>query len=219
MITLGMDTSEALGGVALLGPDGFCVERTLDEPVRYAELVLFVLRELLDESGRTIEDVRDVSVNLGPGSFTGLRIGLATAKGICQALGIPLSGVDGSQVYRAQAADSHRVCVIIPSRRDLHYVRWFVGARAKGPAMVLRERELEETLKAEQRELTLVGSGAAGIYDRMPHHGAVSLGRPEALRPSAAAVARLGTRGPGDGVYRLAPIYVESTPVETGRER
>ncbi|MEN6368492.1 MAG: tRNA (adenosine(37)-N6)-threonylcarbamoyltransferase complex dimerization subunit type 1 TsaB [Thermotogota bacterium] len=219
MITLGIDTSEALGGVALLGPDGFCAERTLGEPVRYAELVLSVLQELLNASGRIIEDVDGVSVNLGPGSFTGLRIGLATAKGICQALGIPLAGVDGSQVYRAQAEDSHRVCVIIPSRRDVHYVRWFAGPRAKGPAVVLRERELQEMLKAEQRELTLVGSGAPGVYDRMIQHGTVGLGRPEALRPSAAAVARLGTRGPGDGVYRLAPIYVELIPVEAGRER
>lgn len=219
MITLGMDTSEALGGVALLGPDDLCAKRTLDEPMRYAELLLYAVDELLRETGRTVDEIGVVSVNLGPGSFTGLRIGLATAKGICQALGIPLAGVDGSAMYRSLAQDENRVCVIVRSRRDLHYVRWFNGSRPKGPTRILSEQELEEMLKAERRELTLIGSGAASLYERMRQHGPVSLGRPEALHPSAAAVARLGTRGPGDGVYRLAPIYVESTPVEASRER
>ncbi|MDD4903698.1 MAG: tRNA (adenosine(37)-N6)-threonylcarbamoyltransferase complex dimerization subunit type 1 TsaB [Candidatus Bipolaricaulis sp.] len=219
MITLGLDTSEALGGVALLGPGGLCSERSLDEPVRYAERLLSVVRELLDESRRAVGEIGTVSVNLGPGSFTGLRIGLATAKGICQALRIPLSGVDGSFVYRSLAASASRVCVVIPSRRDLVYVRWFVGVRPRGPTVVLRERDLDEKLRQEPRELTLVGSGAAAAYERMSQHGGVRLGQPEALRPSAATVGRLGMPGAGDGVYRLEPIYVESMPVETSRER
>jgi hypothetical protein len=57
------------------------------------------------------------------------------------------------------------------------------------------------------------------VYEHMPKHGPVRLGRAEALRPSPVAVARLGTVGAGDGVYRLAPIYVESTPDPARRER
>jgi tRNA threonylcarbamoyladenosine biosynthesis protein TsaB len=219
MITLGLDTSEALGGVALVGPDDLHSERMLGEPVRYAESLLPAVRELLDESGVSVGGIESVSVNLGPGSFTGLRIGLATAKGMCQALRIPLAGVDGSLVYRSLVADEQRVCVVVRSRRDLCYVRWFAGARAKGPATVLHERELEAKLMAEQRELVLVGSGAQAVYEHIPEHGAVRLGRAEALRPSPVAVARLGTVGAGDGVYRLAPIYVESAPDPARRER
>lgn len=213
MITLGLDTSEALGGVALVDSGIFAAERTLVEPEQYEERLIDAIAELLEECGRTMAEIELVSVNLGPGSFTGLRIGLATAKGMCQALEIPLAGVDGTEVYRSLVPDEQRVCVVIHTRRDLFYVRWFSGPRPRGPAQIMLQRELEEKLEAEQRALVLIGSGAARLHARWSGHAFLTLGPAIALQPSPLAVARLATRDRSDGVYRLEPAYVESAPV------
>jgi len=212
MITLGIDTSERDGGVALYEEDGIAEEIRFEEPLRHAESIFPAIERLLERSGLKKGRIDRVSVNRGPGSFTGLRIGLASAKGFCQALGIPLVGVDGTVSYRARLPDAKRVCVIIASRRDLYYTRWFIGERAKGGTRPVHEQGLIEMLLKEERKLTLIGSGAPAIYERVNGNRSIGLA-PEGLnRVSPLTIARLGTGEEGnDWLFELEPVYVEST--------
>ncbi|MCX6091793.1 MAG: tRNA (adenosine(37)-N6)-threonylcarbamoyltransferase complex dimerization subunit type 1 TsaB [Candidatus Bipolaricaulota bacterium] len=209
MLVLGLDTSESPGSVALLEGTSLAVERALPEPLRHAECLLPTIEALLESSGRTREELRRICVNLGPGSFTGLRIGLATAKGMGQARRIELVGVDGTIAYRERADAGRRVCVAIASRRDLVYARWFSEARPRTETVMLREADLVERLRAEQRPMCVVGSAARRVAEQLGESAHVVLGPEKALEPSALAVARIGALLREARLQELEPMYVE----------
>lgn len=210
MLTLGVDTSESLGGVALYEEGRLAETRTMDTPLSHAERLFPLIEAILAACEVDKSQLNLVSINRGPGSFTGLRIGLAAMKGLCQSLDIPLIGVDGTQVYRQLVEDHQRVCVVLASRRDLFYVRWFGGSRPKGPTVVMREAELIARLGQEERELCLVGSGVSrlGEHLRPWQHMRIA---PEALnQPSPLAVAQWGRENyVADQLYSVEPLYVE----------
>ena len=210
MLTLGVDTSESLGGVALYEEGRLAETRTMDTPLSHAERLFPLIEAILAACEVDKSQLNLVSINRGPGSFTGLRIGLAAMKGLCQSLDIPLIGVDGTQVYRQLVEDHQRVCVVLASRRDLFYVRWFGGSRPKGPTVVMREAELIAHLGQEERELCLVGSGVSrlGEHLRPWQHMRIA---PEALnQPSPLAVAQWGRENyVADQLYSVEPLYVE----------
>ena len=210
MLALGVDTSEPLGGVALYDGRGLANERWMDQPVRHAEQLFPLIEGTLSGAGVSRGQVRLACINRGPGSFTGLRIGLAAMKGFCQTVGAALIGVDGADVYRAQISDAKRVCVIVASRRDLRYVQFFGGARPRGPMKLMRESELLEALRGEEREVTLVGSGSPQIAGALRGHPLIRLAPRKANRLSPLSIAKLGwSREPADRLYEVEPLYVE----------
>jgi tRNA threonylcarbamoyladenosine biosynthesis protein TsaB len=211
MLTLGVDTAEPIGGASLYEAGATEAERLMDEPLRHAECLIPLTERLLDDCSRERADIERVCVNTGPGSFTGLRIGLAFGKGLCQALGAKLIGVDGTDVYRSLAPEARRVCVVIRSRRDLFYARWFAGPSSREPIRLLGLGELIARLRGETRQLALVGSGAAAVYEDVADHALIRPGPECAMHPSPLAVARMGAADrEGDRLYDAEPSYVES---------
>jgi tRNA threonylcarbamoyladenosine biosynthesis protein TsaB len=210
MLALGVDTSEPIGGVALYDGCDLADERWMEGPLQHAERLFPLIEELLSGNDVDTDRVGLVCVNRGPGSFTGLRIGLAAAKGFCQVGEASLVGVSGADAYRARIAEEKRVCVIVASRRDLQYVQFFGGARARAPMRLMPQSELIERLQNEEREVTLVGSGAASIMDALQGHPKIRLAPAEANRPSALSIAKLGwSEEPVDRMYEVEPLYVE----------
>lgn len=210
MLALGVDTSEPLGGVALYDGRDLTEERWMDTPLRHAEQLFPLIEGILSENGVSRDRVELACVNRGPGSFTGLRIGFAAIKGFCQTVGAALVGVDGADAYRARIAAAKRVCVIVASRRDLYYAQFFGGSRPRGPMRLIRESELLEALRREDREVTLVGSGAPAIGGALRGHPMIRIAPEEANRPSPLAIAKLGwNEKPVDRLYEVEPLYVE----------
>jgi len=208
MLVLGIDTSEPIGGVALYDGHGVADERWMDEPLRHAEFLLPLIAEIL--GGRPRVAVERVCINRGPGSFTGLRIGLAAAKGFCQAVGATLTGVDGAEMYRGRVPDAKRICVVVSSRRDMQYVQFFGGSRQRAPMRLVRRAELLATLREEEREMTLVGSGAPEIVAALLGHPWIRLAPEEANRPSPLWIAKHGwEEESADLLYEVEPLYVE----------
>ena len=210
MLTLGVDTSESLGGVALYDEGRLAETRMMDTPLSHAERLFPLIETILEACKVDKSHVELVSINRGPGSFTGLRIGLAAMKGFCQALDVPLIGVDGTEVYRQLLKEHQRVCVVLASRRDLYYVRWFGGSRPKGPTVVMREAELVDRLSQETRELTLVGSGAPRLGESLRPWQHICIAPETANQPSPLAVAQWGSENyVADQLYAVEPLYVE----------
>ena len=231
MITLGIDTSAAEGGVALCKDDETLTELMMKSPLQHAEELVPLIDEALGRCEMKISDVDLVSVNSGPGSFTGLRIGLATAKGICQATKIPLVGIDGWRMFRERTASDAdaRMCVVIENRRDLYYVQWFVGETPLHEAAVLSGDEVVERICGEKRPVRVVGSGVAGLRERLmgcrvAEHCAAKCCladcAPENLnQQSPATIARLGARSfSQDQLYDLEPVYVEPVLARISKE-
>jgi len=96
-VILGLDTATADTAVALWAPGGPEVERRDEPPLgarpAHAGKLLLLVEEALDAAGASWDDIERIAVGVGPGSFTGLRIGIATARGLAQARNLPLIGV------------------------------------------------------------------------------------------------------------------------------
>jgi tRNA threonylcarbamoyladenosine biosynthesis protein TsaB len=210
MLTLGLDTSEALGGVALCRDGALLVEVALVEPLRHAEALLPAVERLLSECGVEKKAIELVCVNRGPGSFTGLRIGLATAKGLCQALEIPLVGVDGTMALRARLGAGGAVCAVVPCRLDLVYACWYLPRRKASPIHVTSRSALLERISSEAKPLWIVGSAAEPMRQDLEKMPWVKVAAAGMNRPSPEWVARLGEEAyREDELYRLEPAYVD----------
>ena len=93
MIVLALESAALVGGVAILQDDKVVAESVLDISVTYSEKLLPAVAAICKQNKILLKEFGLIAADIGPGSFTGLRIGIATAEGLGQALGIPLVGV------------------------------------------------------------------------------------------------------------------------------
>ncbi|HEY4593660.1 MAG TPA: tRNA (adenosine(37)-N6)-threonylcarbamoyltransferase complex dimerization subunit type 1 TsaB, partial [Thermoanaerobaculia bacterium] len=135
MSLLALDTGSPLVSVAL-ARDGAVVAARSVEQERSSTRLLEMVQEVLDEAGIGIGDLGALAVLRGPGSFTGLRIGLATALGLHQALGIPATALPSLQVLALAAALSGttggRVIAAVDALRGDWSAQAFVEGRPLG---------------------------------------------------------------------------------------
>jgi len=117
-LLLALETSGPCGGIALVTPGRCLAEYSLNSPLTHSRRLLAGLQELLHATGVTLGDLDGLAVSLGPGSFTGLRIGLGTAKGLAMATGLPLLGIPTLDSLAAQLPfTSELICPIIDARK------------------------------------------------------------------------------------------------------
>ncbi len=102
MLTLGIETTGRCGGIALWKDDGLVAKLAVTSRETHSRRLVPSIRWLLKRAGLSMTELDCVSVSLGPGSFTGIRIGLSTARGISLSLGIDLSGVPTLDVLAHQ---------------------------------------------------------------------------------------------------------------------
>lgn len=122
MKILAIDTSTPAAGVALMDGGTVLAESNLDSGITHSRTLLPEVKRLLDEFGIEIRDLTLVAVGLGPGSFTGLRIGLAVAKGLAWAARIPLVGVPTlDALARGYPGDADQICPFLDARRNQVY--------------------------------------------------------------------------------------------------
>lgn len=119
---LALDTSTPQGSVSL-GADGSVVaERAIGTSIRHAESLLPAIAELLEEERLTPADLAAIVVGAGPGSFTGVRIAAATARGLVRALGIPLFAYSSLlALAEATGRTDRAVCALFDARRGEVY--------------------------------------------------------------------------------------------------
>lgn len=101
-----------------------------DEDFKHAEALHVLIRDLVNELGWDIKDLEAVAVSQGPGSYTGLRVGVSAAKGLCYALGIPLIAVNTLQLITSHARElsgikPHKFAAMIDARREEIYLQEF----------------------------------------------------------------------------------------------
>jgi len=124
-ITLAIDTAAPRLQLALLRADGSCDISIDDIATGHAELIFDRIATLLSRSDLSYPDLARVVVTTGPGSFTGLRIGLSAARGIALARGIPAVGVPSLLALSLSASGPSTV--LLDARRDEAYFQMFVG--------------------------------------------------------------------------------------------
>jgi tRNA threonylcarbamoyladenosine biosynthesis protein TsaB len=125
MTVLGIDSATRVCSAAIVRDGVVITERTETAPQRHAELLLPFVEEVMSEAKLQPRDLNSVAVSIGPGSFTGLRIGLSVAKGIAVGVNIPVVPVPAmdAAAFRSLQMDdaSVNVTVILPARRSEYY--------------------------------------------------------------------------------------------------
>jgi tRNA threonylcarbamoyladenosine biosynthesis protein TsaB len=196
-VILGIDTATASTAVAVVGP-GVAVERRDDPPPgtrpAHASRLLALVEEIVDWDA-----VTRIAVGVGPGGFTGLRIGIATARALAQARDLPLVGV--SSLEALAAPNDGRVVAVIDARRG----EVFAASPGAFEPVALKPEALAERVAPG---VLAVGDGAVRFRDVLEEAGAVVPADDSPLhRVSAVHVARLGAEREPAGRDALLPDY------------
>ncbi len=219
MLTLGFDTSTDIGAIGLVDGDRVKGEYIFEAGESQSEKLLTSIDLLLDGVNLGIEEVDKIAVSRGPGSFTGLRIGISTAKGLSHGLNVPLVGIPLTTCYFSRVKYyPGSVCTLIKDRRNLVYLAGFDGHGEK----VIEEKslaieELEETITVQlgaedsSRPVLLVGDGVSSHREQLYSFDNTLLAEGELNYPSGAQVALLGEElGEGkDELTSLEPLYAQ----------
>ena len=166
MLLLAIDSATPVAGVALVQDGKLLVEATLHGNQRHSVQLMPLIDQVLQQAERSVEDLATVAVSIGPGSFTGLRIGLAAAKGLCMGLDIPLVGVSTLQMLAHNLVYSPGlVCPVIYARKNEIYTALYDCSRDIPHPLcdeqALPPQELLGLVESwrEGRELIMVGDG------------------------------------------------------------
>ena len=182
MITLGIDTSATMISVALADGTALLGECFAHARQNHSAALLPMIDSLLCHCGLSIAEVERFCVTQGPGSFTGLRIGVATAKGLATAHNRPCAGVSTTAAMAAGAACLEgTLCCAMDARRAQVYAAVFRDGARRCEDEALAITELEQRLAQMPGPVWFLGDGAALCHAAMQPRGDWKLA-PEQLR-------------------------------------
>jgi tRNA threonylcarbamoyladenosine biosynthesis protein TsaB len=223
MRILALETATLAGSAALLDGSRLVGESRLDIALTHSERLMAMVDRLLKDCGWSVSMLDGVAVSIGPGSFTGLRIGVATAKGLALALGVPVAAVPtlDALAWNLPFAGAP-VCPLLDARKGEVYLalyRWNVDRMERSSDyLALSPRAAAERLRPP---VIVLGDGVAACRPFLaPLGGGVQVAPETSDRPSAAIVGRLGHAMLQSGQVAepdaLAPMYLRPSEVEFG---
>lgn len=228
MKILGIESSSLVASVALLEDDRMLAEYTLNYKKTHSQTLLPMLDEIVRMTDTKLGTVDAIAISAGPGSFTGLRIGAATAKGIGMALEKPLLSISTLEataynLYHAKAL----ICPVMDARRNQVYNALF--RKGKGFERITEDRALDiHALIAELRqfesEVIFLGDGVP-VYQEIIEREMgerASFAPAHLSRQRAAALAALGAEYYKKGLFTSAdamrPFYLRKSQAEREKE-
>ena len=168
-----IETSTALCSAALAEEGNIVAYRESSTPKAHASLTAVFIQEMLSERGLTTADCDAVCVSMGPGSYTGLRVGVSTAKGLCFGSGKPLLAVGTLDTLVAQAdSDARFIIPMVDARRMEVYTAVFENGTqlTETAPVIIDENSFAEYL--EQGPCLFIGDGAGKCADVIKHPNA-----------------------------------------------
>lgn len=210
MNIIAIETATAACAVGVRTSGGVEVTRVVDEHRRHTESLMPGVAGLLEECGLTARDIERVVVDRGPGLFTGLRVGIATASSLAQALGCGIVGVTSLELLAHGARDAGvrgTLVSAVDGRRGEVFVQTFrLGDSVEpvGPPEVARPRNVVIEWATNGAPVTFSGDGVGRYcsdFDAVPNGTVFAQSVPSVH----AALALGGSRGPGD---TISPLYL-----------
>jgi tRNA threonylcarbamoyladenosine biosynthesis protein TsaB len=224
VLVLGIETSTPQTTVALGTEHGILAATVLATGPASHELVMPEITHLLRRSDTSLSAVSGVAVGLGPGLFTGMRVGIATARTLAQALSIPIIGLASLDVVAFSVRYCRReICAVIDARRGEVFYAFYRPV----PGGVARQSEFEvkppdrltAELEARSEDILLVGNGALVYRREFEQAGShVEFASSAYSFPSATALVELAIprfqREDFDRLYEVRPYYVRKSDAE-----
>jgi tRNA threonylcarbamoyladenosine biosynthesis protein TsaB len=227
MFILGIETSTKTGSVAVVSETSVIAQYSLNIEVTHSERLMSTVDRVLKDSGIALADMDGFAVAIGPGSFTGLRIGLAAIKGLAFATGKPVAAVPTLKALAwnlPQAA--HPVCPLLDARKNEVYAALY---QYQGPALVRLMPEANipiAELAAKINGNVLFTGEASRLYRGMIEQALgerAQFAPMTACLPSAAAIAEIGLGMLQNGEQAepddLTPLYIRRPEAEVAWEK
>jgi len=223
MKVLGIDTSTSCGSVGLIDDGEVISDYLLNIPVTHSERLLGAIEFILRETRCPIGNVDGWAISIGPGSFTGLRIGVSTVKGLAFATGKPVAGVSTLDVLASQVTPtSHLICPILDARKKEVYTAFY---RYEGGNFLKRQSNYqairpEDLVKKIKEHTIFLGDGLKTYGDFLLNSlPSLAIFPPVPLNIShGSMVAKLGSeflqKGECLDLSNFTPLYIRPSEAE-----
>ena len=189
-----LETSTALCSTAILEGDAITASRESDTPRAHASMTAPFVKEMLAERGLRVQDCDAVCLSMGPGSYTGLRVGSSTAKGLCFGAGIPLLAVGTLDVLVAQAIEEG-----LPD--GCEYIVPMIDARRMEVYTAIYTAEGKRLTEVEPRIIENIGSVTSNAPSVISSEGEAVVEKSPSIDLSSAVTLFIG-----DGVAKCEPV-------------
>jgi tRNA threonylcarbamoyladenosine biosynthesis protein TsaB len=226
MLTLALDTSTSVGSVALVADETVLARASATVKGQHGELLMGTIARCLEEAGRALPEVDLLAVGIGPGSFTGVRVGVATVKGLAVARGLPLVGVSSfAAMARGVGHGDGLVAVFAHAHRaDVYAALYTPGPGGPEPLLDPFSSSPSAALErireaAAGRLVTLLGDGLRLYRTEVlavlvgAELSTADLDAPDAVSVALEGRRRFLTHGPDDTAL-LDPLYVRPSDAE-----
>ena len=225
MKLLAIDTSGPVCGVAILNDHGVCYDCAVNNKLTHSANLMPMVDQALNAAGMTMADMNRIAVVTGPGSFTGVRIGVSTAKGLAHGAGIPCVAVDALEAMAAGISDFGGViCPIQDARAGQVYGAAFSAGMPPKRLMDDIPLKLEDFVQ----EISHFGDRFLFLGDGMPVHrvrlaellgDAAVFAPPQLAYLRPASVAALAAQSSALLDYReLMPMYLRAPSAERNKK-
>ncbi len=223
MKVLGIDTSTSCGSVGLIDDESILSEYLLNIPVTHSERLLGTIELILKEARFALEDLDGWVISLGPGSFTGLRIGVSTVKGLALATQKPVAGVSTLDVLAYQISSTpYLICPILDAKKGEVYTAFYrYGERNDLKRQsAYRAIKPEDLMKDIQERTIFIGDGVKTYRDYLKKSlESLAIFSPNSINfPHGSGVAKLGLELLRKGEYldlaNFTPLYVRPSEAE-----
>ena len=229
MLVLSVDSSSATATCALVKDDQILGEINLNSKREHSVIIMDLIDEILKRYNLTIKDVDAFAISEGPGSFTGLRIGMATIKGMAFSTNKPCISIStlDTLAYNVVNFDGI-ICPIIDALRDNVYTNLYKNVDGKltaiSEAACLSLTELIEDLNKRNEKVIFVGDGVAKHRNRITEEVSNTIFAPlNCLYPKASSLGELAIDKLNQGITsplnEFAPVYLRKSQAETEYEK
>lgn len=228
MIILGIETASVQVGCAIGGVEGVLASFHAARGRRHAETLVPAIEFACEQARIELREVSAIAVDVGPGLFTGLRVGIATAKTLAQALRVPMVGLSSLDLLAFPVRHSPRLIVpVIDARRGEVFTAQYRqvpgGAQRLTEPSVMTPAELAANLEAQNADALLIGDGALRYARELGAIRHVEIGTTGTAHPSAAALVELAhpraIREEFVQPWELEPLYLRKPDAEINWER
>jgi len=225
MLVLGIEAATPVAAVAVVTEEKILAERMVNNRRTHSVNLLPMIKDTLADAGINKDQLTGIAVSSGPGSFTGLRIGMSTARTLAQVLQLPLVGVPTLDAL-AYPLSGHigLVCPILNARKNEVYAALYHSASGRQeclvPAMAANIQDLVKLLGSYREQVTFIGDALAEYADILKEQmGDLACLAPTCVSyPRGAAVAELGLRllqkGTASDFMTLLPYYARESEAE-----
>lgn len=218
MLVLGVETSTPQASVAIGSEQGIVASALVSRGASYNEFLLPAIRFCLDSAGLGYRNIGGVAVSLGPGLYSGMRVGVATAKALAQALSLPIVGLASLDLVAYEVRYSPKtICAVLDARRNQVFHAFYRsspgGIQRMSDYRLETPQRLAIGLESRPEEVLLVGNGALAYEQVFVDIGpVVELGTMQHAFPTASALVELAlprmVREDFDPLYDVKPLYL-----------